>query len=64
MIFFGQGMLRNAVGQYLLHYHTERNHQGLGNRLIKEPDEPLSDGVIQCRARLGGMLKHYERIAA
>ena len=34
MIFFGVGMLRNAVRQYLLHYHGERNHQGLANQII------------------------------
>lgn len=64
MIIFGEGSLRNAVKEYLEHYHAERNHQGLGNRLIEEPDEPSPDGVIRCRKRLGGMLKHYHRVAA
>src|SRR5713226_3471277 len=39
MIFFGEDMLRRAVQAYLSHYHGERNHQGLGNRLI-EPGNP------------------------
>ncbi|TWT66243.1 Integrase core domain protein [Posidoniimonas polymericola] len=64
MIFFGEDALRNAVREYLEHYHAERNHQGLDNRLIEAPDEPPPDGVIQCRERLGGMLKHYHRAAA
>jgi putative transposase len=37
MIFFGERSLRNAVREFLAHYHGERNHQGLGNELIK-PD--------------------------
>lgn len=34
MIFVSHGSLRRAIGQYLSHYHSERNHQGLGNRLL------------------------------
>jgi putative transposase len=34
MIFFGEDSLRNAIGEFVAHYHFERNHQGLGNRLI------------------------------
>jgi putative transposase len=64
MIFFGEDAMQNSVREYLTHYHAERNHQGLGNRLIEEPVEPPTDGVIRCRERLGGVLKHYERIAA
>ncbi|TWT36639.1 Integrase core domain protein [Posidoniimonas corsicana] len=64
MIFFGEGSLRNAIRQYLEHYHTERNNQGIENRLIEEPDEQPPDGVVQCRERLGGMLKHYHWMAA
>ena len=39
MILFGEGSLRKAVHEFGVHYHRERNHQGLGNRLIieKEP---------------------------
>ena len=65
LIFFGERMLRNAVSQYLLHYHAERNHQGLGNKLI-EPDEDAaeSEGDVVCRERLGGLLRYYHRKAA
>jgi hypothetical protein len=31
MIFFDEGMLRNAIREYLVHYHAERNHQGIGS---------------------------------
>ena len=34
MILFGEGSLRRASGEFLAHYHRERNHQGLGNQLI------------------------------
>jgi hypothetical protein len=34
MIFFGGSSLRKAVQEFVVHYHLERNHQGLGNRLI------------------------------
>jgi transposase InsO family protein len=35
IIFFGEVSLRKAVQQFLAHYHTERNHQGLENRIIE-----------------------------
>jgi transposase InsO family protein len=64
MIFFSPRQLRRALNQYLDHYHTERNHQGLGNQLI-EPDETVGSiaGEIECSERLGGMLKYYHRAA-
>lgn len=34
MIFVRQESLRRAVAEYMTHYHAERNHQGLENRLI------------------------------
>ena len=65
MIFFGEKMLRNAVRQYLEHYHSERNHQSLNNELI-DPDDNVGRiaGKIQCRDRLGGLLNYYYRDAA
>ena len=46
-------------------YHIERNHQGLGNRLLKSPDIVSSiNDPIHCRERLGGMLNFYYREAA
>ena len=65
MIFFGEGMLRNAICEYLRHYHEERNHQGLANKIIQPGDDVGSrDGEIQCRERLGGLLRYYCRHAA
>jgi putative transposase len=65
MILFGENALRNAVREFLPHYHAERNHQGLANELI-EPREftGATEGEIQTRERLGGLLKYYHRSAA
>ena len=60
MIFFGEQSLQVAVAEFLNHYHAERNHQGLDNRLI-EPGEEVgrSAGEVACRERLGGTLRYY-----
>jgi putative transposase len=65
VILFGEGSLRKAIYQFVEHYHRERNHQGLDNRLIIEDETGFaSSGSIQCRQRLGGMLNYYYRQAA
>ena len=65
MIFFGEKPLRRAVTTYLEHYHAERKHQGLDNQII-DPDDEVGSivGQIECRERLGGMLRYYSRDAA
>jgi len=66
LILFGEASLRRVLREYLIHYHAERNHQGKNN-VILFPD-PLSNerskGSIECRERLGGVLKYYYRNAA
>jgi hypothetical protein len=65
MIFIGQASLRRAIGEYVAHYHEERNHQGLKNRLIRPaPTHSANTGSIQRCRRLGGMLHYYYRAAA
>jgi len=65
MIFFGRTSLMRAIREYLAHYHQERNHQGLDNRLIEPLDqEPDCRGPVRCRERLGGYLRFYYRDAA
>ncbi len=65
MIFFGEKSLRRAVNEFIAHYHKERNHQGLGNEIIESADEVgAAAGKIECRERLGGLLKYYYRDAA
>jgi putative transposase len=65
MICIGEGALRYAFAQYLTHYHSERNHQGLDNQLIApELDIDVPTGQVRCRERLGGLLSYYYREAA
>lgn len=65
MLFFGERSLRKATREYAAQYHTERNHQGLDNRLIERADHVGSTvGPIRCFQRLGGMLRFYHRAAA
>ena len=65
MIFFGRSSLERALGQYIAHYHSERNHQGVGNRLLRSPTAfARRYGPVRRRERLGGILSFYHREAA
>ena len=65
LILFGESSLRTAVHEFLTHYHRERNHQGLGNRLIlPDRSHKRTAGLVRCHQRLGGMLNYYYRRAA
>ncbi len=65
MVFFSRSSLEHALTQYVAHYHEERNHQGLQNRLLKRSDGPIHrGGRVERRERLGGMLNFYHREAA
>ena len=52
------------MGAFIDHYHEERPHQSLGNDLITPKATSLASGHVQCRERLGGVLKFYYREAA
>jgi transposase InsO family protein len=61
----GERHLRHAVKEYTEHYHVERNHQGLDNRLLEElPGVVDMDSAVVRHERLGGILNYYERKAA
>ena len=65
LIFFREESLRAAIHNFVAHYHAERNHQGLANRLISPEAGHLDNtGEIQRRQRLGGLLNYYYRAAA
>lgn len=65
MPFIGEEALRRAVGEFVVHYNGERNHQSLDNKIIQpEPAELPNIGQIRCRKRLGGLLNYYYREAA
>jgi len=60
MILVGQASLRRAIGEYMTHFHEERNQQGLENQRIRpQPINAANDGVIHRRAWLGGILNCY-----
>ena len=63
MILLGERHLRRAIASYVEHYHLERCHQGIGNRLIDGVPESAS-GPVARQERLGGLLSHYYREAA
>jgi transposase InsO family protein len=65
IIFFGETSLRRAIREYMAHYQAERNHQGVGNRLLETQATGCpAHGPIHCGERLGGMLNYYHREAA
>ncbi|WDI40530.1 integrase core domain-containing protein [Bremerella sp. P1] len=77
-VVFGQEHMDHIVSEFVTHYHEERPHQSKDNDILKLPvassdgDEKSSSGGssapdptgIECRQRLGGLLKHYRRMAA
>jgi len=61
----GERHLRHAIKEYTEHYHVERNHQGLDNRLIEKPKGVFDmNSAVARHERLGGVLNYYERRAA
>jgi putative transposase len=66
LILFGETSLRHVLHEYVEHYRHERNHQRKDNVLLFPVVSRATErhGTIQCRERLGGLLKYYERDAA
>jgi transposase InsO family protein len=64
MVFFSEAALWRAMQAYAEHYHHERNHQGIGNRIPEAGREVGSaQGPVRSRERLGGLLRYYYREA-
>jgi putative transposase len=61
MILFGEAGLRRALTQFLTHYQSERNHQGLG---LLFPKQMQFDGALARRQRLCGLVNYCHRRAA
>src|SRR5260221_10266796 len=58
VILFGERSLRRALSEYVEHFHAERNHQGKSNVLLfPRSANTRRDGHVQCRERLGGLLR-------
>jgi hypothetical protein len=51
-----------TIDEFLVHYNHERNHQGIGNKLI-DARADAGAGPVKCTERLGGLLKFYRRAA-
>ena len=65
MIVLAESHLRRPVTAYACHYHTERNHQGLGSKLvIRSEITATATGPVKCHERVGGLLKYYYREAS
>jgi transposase InsO family protein len=63
MIPLGERHFRHALKEFVEHYHRERNHQGLNNRLIAGTPTIEITSRVRRRPRLGGLLNFYERAA-
>jgi hypothetical protein len=62
-IVFGEAHLHHLLAEYVTHYNQERAHQAKDNLpLTSLPPPPVSPSPLEevdCRERLGGLLKHY-----
>ena len=77
-ICFGKEHFDHIVSEYVQYYLGRRPHQALDNVLLPRRSdewvdvadnndasaEPLSLADIKCELRLGGLLKHFYRVAA
>ena len=66
LILFGEGSLRLAPKEYVIHHHHERNHQDKENLSLLPAVEETHrvEGPVRRRERLGGLLRYYYREAA
>jgi hypothetical protein len=66
LLLFGEASLWHALHECVEHDHHERNHQGEGHVLLFPPSraDERRTGPMQCRERLGELLKCYECEAA
>lgn len=70
-IVLGTGHLDHLVSEFMEHYNRERPHSAIGHRPPLRPTgrpPPLramgDSQPIRCSTRLGGVLRHYYRMAA
>jgi transposase InsO family protein len=59
----GERHLRRTLAEFLVHYHRERNHQGLCNDPIDSVRDQHDSGSVRRRQRIGGLLSCYYRAA-
>jgi len=46
--------LRRTIREFVKHYHSERNHQEIGNALIEQPAVRRTTGPVRRRQRVVG----------
>ena len=63
LIPLGERHHRRAVAEFVVHYHRERNHQGLDNDLIDGQRAKGRSSHVRRYQRLGGLLNYYARAA-
>jgi putative transposase len=63
LIPLGERHFRRTLAEFVVHYHCERNHQGLGNERIDGVEDQHTCGRVRRRQRLGGLLSYYYRAA-
>jgi transposase InsO family protein len=59
----GEHHFRPTLAEFVVHYHRERNHQGLGNELIDGGGDQVRGRRVRRRERIGGLLSCYYRAA-
>ncbi len=67
IILFGEEGLRRMLNEFVVHNASERNHRGKGNLLLfpsADLSSPAESNATECKQRLGGILKYYDREAA
>ena len=57
----GQRHFRRTITELVEHYHLERNHQGLDNRVITGTPTAHAAGRERRPSRRGGLQNDYER---
>lgn len=64
LILFGAEHLQRALKEFVAHFHLDRPHRGLGNRvLLASASESPKNGEVVVDERLGGLLRSYRRVA-
>jgi putative transposase len=59
----GERHFRRTLAEFVVHYHRERNHQGLNNELIDGVGDTHHSGRVRRLQRIGGLLSYYHRAA-
>jgi transposase InsO family protein len=59
----GERHFRRTLAEFVVHYHRERNHQGVGNEVIDGGAAAHHSGPVRRRQRVGGLLNYYYRAA-